>query len=157
MWVLEPNLEFGIFFWNLMMEGWLEYNNDGTPQLTTSGRHEHATWRQSDMMLVRHAFATWDRDRSKFDQLWPKIFDDRNGYPEGLRDLPLYRVMTDAQFDKAIEDKFTQKPMHMGLDESKWDGSSIIWHTLPIHYDQCVPNCDCLPWRTNLSMAYSFQ
>ena len=146
-------------------------------------------------MMVRHAFATWHRDR-KYDQLWPKIFDDRNGYPPGMRDLPMYRVMTDAQWNEAIKDRWTGKPMPEGLDPEKWDGSSLVWHTLPIHFDQvrggsctramlslsflmcvrasarelitntlsptvtlplqCVPNCDCLPWRTNLSMAYSF-
>jgi hypothetical protein len=155
LWVLEPSLELGIMFWKMMEAGVPEYNNDGSPMLGPDGvTHLRGTWRQSDMMLVRHAFVAWNRNR-RFDQLWPKVIDNRHGYPAGMRDLPLYAAMSDADFARVTEDKWTGKPMPEGLDPSLWDGRSLIWHALPIHYDQCIPNCDCLPWRTNLTMAFS--
>ena len=87
--------------------------------------------------------------------MWPKIIDNRHGYPIGLRDLPLYAAMTDAEFASATFDPWTGKQMPEGLDESMWDGKALIWHALPIHWDQCYPNCDCIPWRTNLTMMAS--
>ena len=87
--------------------------------------------------------------------MWPKVLDNRHGYPAGMRDLPLYRVMSDAEFKRATWNPWMGAQMPEGLDQSMWDGESIIWHGLSIHYDQCIPNCDCLPWRNNLTMAMS--
>jgi hypothetical protein len=155
LWVLEPSLEIGTMFWRMMEAGVPEYNNDGSPQLAADNvTHVRGVWRQSDMMLVRHAFSLWSRDRRR-QQMWPKIIDERHGYPEGMRELPLYAAMSDAEFARATHDRWTGAQMPEGFDDSKWDGSSLVWHALPIHYDQCIPNCDCLPWRTNLTAAFS--
>ena len=83
------------------------------------------------------------------------MLDNRHGDPAGLRDLPLYAAMSDKEFARTTFNPWTGKQMPEGLDETMWDGKSIIWHALPIHYDQCIPNCDCLPWRTNMTMMAS--
>ena len=154
LWILEPSLILGDLIWRMLLEGAAEYA-DGKPKLTPEGKHARGMWRQSDMMVVRHAFMSWDRaDRSR-DQYWPKLMDSRHGYPSGLRDLPLYRAMSDAEFNRTVTDAVTKTVMPEGLNTSQWNGRSLIWHALPIHYDQCLSNCDCLPWRNNLSMAYS--
>lgn len=68
LWVLEPSVELGIMFWHMMVAGAPMYNNDGTPVLADDGvTHQHSVWTQSDMMLVRHAFVSWNRNR-EFDQ-----------------------------------------------------------------------------------------
>ena len=155
MWIFEPSIELGTMFWRMMVAGVPEYNNDGTPQFAADNvTHLRAMWRQSDMMLVRHAFSLWSRDR-RTNQMWPKIIDERHGYPEGLRDLPMYAAMTDKEFADVTRDRKRGGQMREGFDASMWDGKSLVWQALPIHYDQCVSNCDCLPWRTNISAAVS--
>lgn len=98
---------------------------------------------------MRHLFSDWPRDYTHY-RLWPWIIDDRHGYPAGLRQLPMYAAMTDAEFNHSITDPRTGKLWEEGFQESlilPQDAGRPVWRALPIIYDQCVSQCKCLPWR----------
>ena len=80
--------------------------------------------------------------------VWPKIKDDRHGYPAGLRDLPLYAAMSDEDFVRATWDPWRGRQMPEGFDESMWDGESLVWHALSVHYDQVCGARMCVKVRS---------
>lgn len=101
------------------------------------------------MHIVRHLFSDWPRNYDVY-RLWPWMIDNRHGHPAGLRQLPIYAAMTDANFIDATTDPKTRTPYPEGFRPERIapeDEGRPVWRALPIVYDQCVSQCICLPWR----------
>jgi len=76
---------------------------------------------------------------------WPAVADERHGYAAGLRYIPYYGNLSEAEFKARMEYGLNTgeapKPYVEGFIESSWDGVTPVWRALDIRYDQCVGNC----------------
>lgn len=120
--------------------------NTGLPRLGADGKQEHQEWRLGDMAIVRLAFSSWPR-AYKEDRLFPWVQDSRHGYVEGLRLMPIYKAMSDAEFKEVILDPYTHTQYPEGFQADRWDGKAPVWHALNVLYDVCIATCSCMPWR----------
>jgi hypothetical protein len=149
-WVLQPDVALGLRLWQLMLEGAPVFASDGTPVVdAATGAQARDVWRLSDLALITALFSSYPRNVSHY-RYWPWVRDDRHGHVEGVRRLPLYAAMSDAQWAGAIRDPVEGVPLREGFRPERLlpqDRDRPVWHALNMSYDQCVSVCDCLPWR----------
>ena len=96
--------------------------------------------------------------------VWPRLCDDRYGVVDGLRSIPEFANLTDAEFEeRALWDRATGKKTVVGwrdpaVPRDDEDGrplevpgmfglSAPIWRPLSILWDVFVGNCECMPER----------
>lgn len=149
LWILEPDVRVGTYFWELM--------RDGRPTLFANGTIDESvprhTWDLSDLDLAMFAFR--DYDWQVYGWMFPKVADTRHGIAPGTRLLPQFRDMSDTDYNNLIRNPKTGKPYPEGFmpelyDPTKGGGVAgrgvpgVVWHTLGVQYDQCVGNlCEC--------------
>lgn len=151
LWVLEPSPALGLLVWRMMVEGMPQFHKDGTLRVSprNHSRVARGIWLQSDMSLIQHMFSDWSRNPDTY-RLWPWVRDVRHGHAPGIRAMPLYSGMTDAQFAAEMTDQITKRVLPEGFRPDlvePVDEGRMVWHALPVQYDQCYSNCDCIPWR----------
>ena len=166
LWVVEPSAALGLLVWRMLNEGMPAFERDGSLALTpllhrnTVRTQVRKTWHYSDMSLIQHMFSDWDRAPESF-RTWPWVRDARHGYAPGIRTMPLYAGLSDEQFEAAafpgsgsLQDGLNWRPPPGLVAEgfrpervAPEDNARPVWHALPVQYDQCVSNCDCIPWR----------
>lgn len=114
-------------------------------------------WHWGDMQVVRHYFGRAP-PKDAVEPLWPAINDLRHGYAAGLRYYPKYKHLSDAEWNKTIDEWLDRgKPRREGFIPESWDGAKErpAWRALDLRYDQCVGHFQCSPERDDPSIAFS--
>ena len=94
---------------------------------------------------MRAAFSVWDHSLYT-EAVWPDVHDLRHGTVPGMRNLPRYASLSDAEYQKQRIGKAGVPHAVEGFDASSplWDGVSPVFRALDIAYDQVCTCCSAL-------------
>ena len=132
-WVLAPSAALGAAVWALLARGKEERDGGGAVV-------GYRLWDKSDMDVMTALFTDPDVTDAAHSVWWPKVADRRHGVLEGLRGMPAYAGLSDAEYGALTLDWNVHAPYPVGFQAAAWDGAGTPWRALPATYDPCAGN-----------------